>query len=364
MLTLFIKLKEVYPMRKKRLSIVVLSILALCTVLVHASAADVIQKDGLVYIPDHSVSFVDVDESFSWAVQPVDYLAMRGVVSGTDHLVYGPADALTRADFVTMLTRAYSMGDYIGGGSFADVPADTYYSDAVSAAKNLGIVTGDESGNFRPTQPLTRQDAMVMLRRTLDKTGLSFPEGDLSAFSDAGQVADYASSDVAALVQAGIISGSDGKISPAASVTRAEMAVMLYRAMMLEDDGAGNPVYVSRSNVVNLCIGDAFYPNVIIENAAEGQSYSGLYACVEITGEGEDFTVTLGDARALDQQVAWADGVLHVNGEAVTVAEDCDAICVDPYGSISGGLTSTGSEYKSAAVSLVDGVVTAVYYAK
>lgn len=351
-------------MRKRRFAAVALSIVALSSVLIHASAAGVIQKDGLVYVPDHSISFVDVDENFSWAVQPVDYLAMHRVVSGTDDMVYSPADALTRADFVTMLARAYSMEDYVGGGSFSDVPDGTYYSDAVSAAKNLGIVTGDENGKFNPTQPLTRQDAMVILRRTLDRTGLMFPDGYLSAFSDADKVSSYAQSDVAALVQAGIISGSDGKINPTASVTRAEMAVMLYRAMMLEDDGEGNPVYVARSNVVNLCIGDTFYPNVVIENAAEGQTFSGLYACVEMTGQGEDFTATLGESRALDQQVTWADGVLTVDGEAVTVAEDCDAICVDPYGSISGGLTSTGSVYKSAAVSMTDDVVTAVYYTK
>lgn len=351
-------------MRKKRLAIVVVSIIALCSVMLHASAAEVIQKDGLVYVPDHSVFFADVDEHFTWAVQPVDYLANHQVVSGTDNLIYSPAEELTRADFVTMLTRAYSMNDYVGGGSFADVPEDAYYSDAVSAAKNLGIVAGDEDGNFHPTQPLTRQDAMVMLRRTLDKTGLSFPDGDLSAFSDADSVVSYAQADVAALAKAGIISGSDGKLNPTSSVTRAEMAVMLYRAMMLEDDGEGNPVYVARSNVVNLCIGDTFYANVVIENATEGQTYAGLYTCVEMTGEGEDFTATLGDARALDQQVTWTDGVLSINGEAVTVAEDCDAICVLPYGSISGGLTSTGGEYKSAAVSLVDGVVTAVYYTK
>ncbi len=46
--------------------------------------------------------------NFTWAVQPVDYLANHQVVSGTDNLIYSPAEALTRADFVTMLTRAYS----------------------------------------------------------------------------------------------------------------------------------------------------------------------------------------------------------------------------------------------------------------
>ena len=351
-------------MRKARITLVILSIIALFSILVHASAtSDVIQKGGLVYIPNHSVFFADVDTKYSWAVQPVDYLANHKIVSGTDDLVYSPAQPLTRADFVTMLTRAYQMNDYVGGGSFADVPEGTYYSDAVSAAKNLEIVSGD-GNNFYPTKPLTRQDAMVMLRRTLEKTGLVFPEGDLSAFSDADKVASYAQQDVAALVKAGIISGSKGQINPAASVTRAEMAVMLYRAMMLEDDGNGSPIYAAKSNVVNLCIGDKFYSNVVIQGAEDGQVYSGLYACEEMTGEGEDFTITLGAQRSFDQKILWQDGTLSVDGNAVTVAEDCAAICVDPDGSISDGLTSTGDTYQNAAVSTVKGVVTAVYYTK
>ena len=74
--------------------------------------------------------------------------------------------------------------------------------------------------------------------------------------------------------------------------------------------------------------------------------------------------VSLGASRKTDQTIVWKDGILSVNGETVSVAENCDAISLNPYGLISGGLVSTGSTYKSAAVSLVDGVVTAVYYAK
>lgn len=349
-------------MRIKWLSL--FSVFVAGSMLLHASAAQVIQKDGLVFVPEHSVFFADVGEGHRWAVQSVDYLANHNIVSGTERLVYSPAQTLTRADFVTMLARAYQMSDYVSADNFPDVPDNAYYSEAVSAAKNLGIISGDSDGNFRPTDPLTRQDAMVMLRRTLGRTGLFFPEGSLAAFSDAESIAPYARTDIAALAAAGVISGTNGKLNPTSSVTRAEMAVMLYRALLLEDDGSGNPVYVNRSNVVNLCIGNAFYPNVTIENATEGQTFAGLYVCEEMTGEGEDFTATLGDARTLDQQVVWDGSMLTVDGQTVTVAEDCDAICIDPYGSISGGLVSTGGEYQSAAVSVTNGVVTAVYYTK
>ena len=55
-------------MYKKRILAAVIAVAALCSVFIHAAAADVIQKGGLVYVPSHSVYFVDVDENFSWAV--------------------------------------------------------------------------------------------------------------------------------------------------------------------------------------------------------------------------------------------------------------------------------------------------------
>lgn len=351
-------------MFKKRFYIAVLMLIALCSVTLHAAATDVVQKGGLVYVPDHSVFFADVDKRFSWAVHPIDFLANNKIVRGTADLVYSPEKALTRADFAAMLTRAYNMSDYVGGGSFADVPETAYYSDAVSAAKNLGIISGDEYGKFHPMSALTRQDAMAMLRRTLEKAGLRFSSGTLYAFSDASAVSAYAKNDIAALSKAGVISGTGGKLLPNTSVTRAEMAVMLYRAMMLEPDAHGDPVFNLQSNVVNVCIGDAFYPNVTVENMADGQIFAGLYACEEMRGEGEDFTVSLGEAHSMNQTIQSVDGLLLIDGQVATVGESCDAICVEPYGLITGGLVSTGSEYKKAAASVVDGIVTAVYYAK
>lgn len=342
----------------------VLAAATLGTVMLHAAASNTVQKGGLLYVPDHSVFFADVDTKFSWAVHPIDFLKNRRVVSGTSDLVYSPEKKLTRADFVSMLTRAYNMSDYVGGGSFADVPEKAYYSDAVSAAKNLGIISGDEYGNFNPVSPLTRQDAMVMLRRTLEKAGMRFAEGDLNSFTDAAETSAYAKADVAKLAKANVITGYAGKLSPKTSVTRAEMAVMLYRAMMLEPGDQGNPTFVSRSNVVNVCIGESFYANVTIAEAQPDQIFGGLYACVELSGEGEDYTATLGEIRSIDQKIVVEDGILKVDGEPVTVADTARAISIDPYGVISEGMVSTGDVYKNAAVSLVDGVVSAVYYTK
>lgn len=76
---------------------------------------------------------------------------------------------------------------------------------------------------------------MTLIMRALDYVPeYGVPSGsasDLADFSDRGEIAEYARDHVAALVRAGIIRGSDGKLYPRSNVTRAEMATILYRML-------------------------------------------------------------------------------------------------------------------------------------
>ena len=74
---------------------------------------------------------------------------------------------------------------------------------------------------------------MTLIYRTLTYLGkdLSKYSGDLSAFSDASQLADWAADGVSALVGAGVITGASGKLNPTDYITRAEMSAALCRAV-------------------------------------------------------------------------------------------------------------------------------------
>ena len=137
-----------------------------------------------------------------------------------------------------MLYRAFDLGSYGSVGSgFPDVPAGSYYAQAVRAAQALGIATGADDGGFHPADPITRQDAAVLLQRTMQRTGWSLGAGNtslLSGYPDGWRVASYAQSAVALMVEHGILSGKgDGSLDPQGTTSRAEMAVMLSRAMTL-----------------------------------------------------------------------------------------------------------------------------------
>ena len=186
---------------------------------------------GGINIPAVS-SFSDM-ANYSWATAAVEYLSQTGVVNGIGNGRFGPEQTIQRCDFTLMLCRAFRF-DMIGGNSFPDIPAGSYYGSAVTTAKSLGIVTGS-NGLFMPTSALSRQDAMLMLKRAMVAAGWSVPsgaEGRLARFSDGAQVSGYARDAVASMVQMGVVTGDGAnRLKPWEPISRAEMAVILYRVL-------------------------------------------------------------------------------------------------------------------------------------
>ena len=182
----------------------------------------------------YSQHFTDMG-NYSWAAPAVDYLYENNITTGTGSGRYQPASAMSRGDFMVMVVRAFGLTSS-GTASFPDVPQDAYYASAVATAKALGIATGYEDGTFKPGNTLSRQEAMVFLQRAFQAAGWYIGDGSqstLALYPDGSQVAGYAQGAVAAMVEWGILYGKDGLLDPWGALTRAEMAVLLYRALTL-----------------------------------------------------------------------------------------------------------------------------------
>ncbi len=181
-----------------------------------------------------SAYFTDVTTDYAWAAPSIDALYKASIVTGTSTGKYSPASNIIRGDFMLMLYRALGL-KATTSGSFADVPSGSYYYTAITVAKALNIAQGS-GGYFYPTTPITREDAMVLVARALKADGQALATGstsDLAGFSDRNSVSDYAISSVGALVKAGVIKGNNSNLYPKSPVTRAEMAVILYRVTQL-----------------------------------------------------------------------------------------------------------------------------------
>lgn len=185
--------------------------------------------------PGTNAGFRDM-RNYAWAETAVDYLYQNGVVTGISAMEFGPGQTMTRADYVVMLCRAFGLNSG-GTASFSDVPQDSYYAAAVATARDLNIVQDDGTGRFQPLNGVTRQDSMLYLQMAMRAAGWSLPDGSsslLDRYSDGGSVAPYARGAMAAMIDLGVLQGNgSGQLNPGGILTRAEMAVLLYRALTL-----------------------------------------------------------------------------------------------------------------------------------
>ncbi|NQX60749.1 S-layer homology domain-containing protein [Paenibacillus qinlingensis] len=176
-------------------------------------------------------SFMDIKD-IAWAQKPIEVLASKGIINGVTDTQFGPKNDITRADFISLLVRTLDLNtDNADVSSFEDVQASDYFFKSVSIARSLGITNGANGNAFMPNAPISRQDLMVMSVRALQLTNKLILPSDasgISAFADHADIASYAKTSVAALVQQGIISGDGTHIRPTDNMTRAEAAKLLY----------------------------------------------------------------------------------------------------------------------------------------
>lgn len=183
----------------------------------------------------NQISFNDVVPG-SWYKDAVDFIAARGITSGTSVGEFSPEAKLTRGQFIVLLMNAYGISpdaDDEGTANFVDA-GSTYYTSYLLEAKSLGIVNGVGNNMFAPEQAITRQEMFVMLYNALEVIE-ELPQANgskqLPEFIDANQVASWAQEAVNALIEGGVISGSNGMLTPTVSTTRAQMAQMLYNLL-------------------------------------------------------------------------------------------------------------------------------------
>lgn len=106
---------------------------------------------------------------YEWAQEAIEELAAQGIVNGVGGSRFDPAGSLTRAMFVTMLSRALNKNagatPPATAGSFSDVDYNSWYGPHIQWALDKGIVSGYPDGTFRPSANLTVEEMIVMAVR-------------------------------------------------------------------------------------------------------------------------------------------------------------------------------------------------------
>ncbi|MBO5364746.1 MAG: S-layer homology domain-containing protein [Clostridia bacterium] len=177
------------------------------------------------------------DSSGHWAAEAISVWSDRGVVNGDDAGNFRPGDPITRAETAKM------MDNLIGYQKasikvFSDVAADDWFAQSVSRLYEAGVMTGYEDGTIRPGAPISRQEAAVMIGRAFDLDTANVNTGVLTQFSDNGQIQSWASPIVAFMAERNFIQGSDGMFRPGDPITRAEIVTILNNMVAVYADGS------------------------------------------------------------------------------------------------------------------------------
>lgn len=225
------------------------------------------------------------DVAGHWAQSAILRWSDYGVLQGSEGK-FSPDGTLTRGQMAVILSRLLNLPAAPSAG-FTDVAPDAWYADGINRCAAAGILQGSE-GKAMPEDPITREQAMVMLCRAL---GIAAEDvGALAGFSDLSLVSDYARPYVAALVKAGVVKGdANGLLNPLSKITRAEIVTMIDRlvghyakeagAFVDASDGALVIVVAENVKIVNAPAGT----KIIVAEKATGLTVNGTAVSADQT---------------------------------------------------------------------------------
>lgn len=182
---------------------------------------------AVVYVEKSFNDIVKID----WAKKPIEVLASKGIMGGRTESEFAPNKAVTRVEYISALVRALGVNTQ-AEGNFSDISTESKYYEDIAVARMLEITKGVGNNCLNPEAAITRQDMLVLTERALrsqrkiSKTGTV---EELNQFSDKKDLAAYSINSIAALVQEGLIQGSNRRLNVHSYATRAEAAVFLYR---------------------------------------------------------------------------------------------------------------------------------------
>lgn len=186
--------------------------------------------------PKHS--FVDLDNH--WAKNVIEDFSQLNYIQGVDNLHFAPDRPITRAEFVTLVTRIFPMNKR-APIPFSDVPTNAWYYDSLSQAYGAGLIQGRDTTHFAPNQYITREEMAVIVGKLLvhEQKISTANTSILEQFSDASKISSWSKSACALLVDQGILQGDNRQLSPTKNTTRAETVVVMNKLLKLINNQGG-----------------------------------------------------------------------------------------------------------------------------
>lgn len=180
-----------------------------------------------------ATGFSDVSSDL-WAAPFIGLLAQRGIIAGSSDGTFRPNASVTRAEFATMLQKAF---DQPGKGQalrFSDVPSSYWANSAIAESVQTGFMRGYPGSIFRPGQQISKMEMLIALESGLDLPNPADPAQVVSYYQDAGQIPQYAIDKVAAATTNQLVVNYPNPkvLMPNQAASRADAAALIYQALV------------------------------------------------------------------------------------------------------------------------------------
>jgi hypothetical protein len=176
-------------------------------------------------------SFSDIERH--WAKNEIEEWVEKGFIEGYSDGTFKPDNNITRAEFITLINRAFG---YTGEGiaDFTDISSEDWFYGEIAKAEAAGYISGYPDGTIKPNNFISRQEVAGVVVRILAL------EEDIKAtekFVDYGKISDWSKGYIGAVLAANIMeSYPDGTFRAEDFIKRAEAVVTLERIIKTEPD--------------------------------------------------------------------------------------------------------------------------------
>lgn len=238
----------------------------------------------------------------NWSHDAMVFAVENGILRGDQNHNLNAEQPITRAELAAVLTRLLAATERADIAAYADVAETAWYHDELAAAVGAGLLNGISPTKMDPDAQITREQTVTVLCRAF---GIVTEQANAcDAFSDGASISNYARPYVSAMLENDLVHGyRDGSFCPQQSITRAEVAQLLYNYIdAIVDDPAqlpeqGNVVYRGTEALPSALTLDG---SLVIGQAAPLETKPGDW---RLTG---NLTVCTGRGSAIDVRAVQA----------------------------------------------------------
>lgn len=198
-------------------------------------------------IAAYAQEFPDMPDN--WTTAALENAVSNGLLNGSDGKIL-PDNSIKRSEMAAIMVRAFGAEKKADLSDFSDMSEDKWYYDSFSAAVAMGAFSGDDNGKLNPEASITFEECFAVVSRIFYLDEYKGEDSRLEAFSDYGEIADWAKPYMSKIVDNGYWDGVDGKLKPKAAITRAEFAVLMDNLVKLYITEPGEYEYTVDGNVM------------------------------------------------------------------------------------------------------------------